>query len=135
MIRAVLQGLLDETGASRVTLRRGEGFPVVEEVLAPGAPAIAGEQTVDMGTQPVALEVAAGRQVVNDDSATAYDDPEYHRMRELYGGLAAQIVTPVFRDGEVVAIVSLHQLEAPRRWTEAEVARCRAAADRIADLL
>ena len=135
MIRAILQGLLEETGASRVTLRRGQGFPVVEEILAPGANSIADERTLDMRTQPVAIEVAAGRQVVHDDSATAYDDPEYHRMRELYGGLAAQIVTPVIVSGEVAGIVSLHQLGEPRHWTEGEVAACRAAAARVAELL
>jgi GAF domain-containing protein len=135
VIRALLQELLGEMGASRVTLRHGEGFPVVEEVLASGAPAISGEQTVDMRTQPVALEVGAGRQVVQDDSAAAYDDPEYHRMRELYGGLAAQIVTPVFSDGEVVAIISLHQLGTTRHWTEAEIERCRDIAGRVAELL
>ena len=135
MIRAILQGLLEDTGASRVTLRRGEGFPVVEEILAPGAKSIADERTLDMRTQPVAIEVAAGRQVVHDDSATAYDDPEYHRMRDLYGGLAAQIVTPVIVGGEVAGIVSLHQLGEPRHWTEGEVAACRAAAARVAELL
>ena len=135
MIREVLQELLDELGASRVTLRHGEGFPVAEEVLAPGAPSIIGEQTIDMRTQPVAVEVGAGRQVVQDDSAAAYDDPEYHRMRELYGGLAAQIVTPVFADGDVVAIISLHQLGTTRHWTEAEIERCREVAARVAELL
>lgn len=135
MIRAILQGLLEDSGASRVTLRRGEGFPVVEEVLAPGVGSIAGEQTIDMRTQPVAIEVAAGRQVVQDDSAAAYDDPAYHRMRELYGGLAAQIVTPVFVGGDVAGIISLHQLGEPRHWTEEEIEACRVAAARVAELL
>ena len=36
-------------------------------------------------------------------------------MRETYGGLAAQIVTPVMPDGSVTGIVSLHQLGSPRR--------------------
>jgi GAF domain-containing protein len=65
----------------------------------------------------------------------AYDDPAFHRMREVYGGLAAQIVTPITRGGEVVAIVSLHQLGAPRQWTEAEIATCREAAARLVELL
>jgi GAF domain-containing protein len=135
VIRPVLEDLLERTGASRVTLRHGEGFPVVEEVLAPGVHSIAAETTLDLRTQPVAVEVASGRQVVHDDSASAYDDPEYQRMRTLYGGLAAQIVTPVFAGGEVVAIVSLHQLGEPRHWTEDEVEACWAAAARVAELL
>ena len=43
-------------------------------------------------------------------------------MLEAYGGLAAQIVTPVLREGRLEAILSLHQLGAPRRWTEDEIA-------------
>ena len=51
-------------------------------------------------SQPVVLEVQRGVQVVQDDSAGAYDDPAFQRMLEAYGGLAAQIVTPVMRRRE-----------------------------------
>src|SRR5260370_12077545 len=139
-IDVILSGLLAETGASRVTLRRdvpGEyAFPVTHEALAPGVGSLREEHTIDLRTQPVALEVAAERQVVQDDSATAFDDPAFHRMRAIYGGLAAQIVTPVARDGGGVAgIVSVHQLGNPRSWTEAEVDACRRAATSLAELL
>jgi GAF domain-containing protein len=138
-IDAILVELLAETGASRVTLRQhlaGEyAFPVTHEALAAGAESLREERTIDLRTQPVALEVATGRQVVQDDCAQAYDDPAFHRMREVYGGLAAQIVTPVARDGEVVGIVSVHQLGTPRRWTDDEVESCRAAAARLLGLL
>jgi GAF domain-containing protein len=139
-IDAILADLLAETGASRVTLRRdlpGDyAFPVTHEALAPGVGSLREEHTVDLRTQPVALEVAAGRQVVQDDCATALDDPAFHRMREIYGGLAAQIVTPVARDGAGVAgIVSVHQLGTPRHWTEAEVEACRKAAASLGRLL
>src|SRR5438270_13666001 len=95
-IRAIVEGLLSETGASRVTLRQdvpGEyAFPVTYEALAPGVGSLMEERSVDLRTQPVAIEVGAGRQVVQNDSAAAYeDDSAYHRMREIYGGLAAQI--------------------------------------------
>jgi GAF domain-containing protein len=56
-------------------------------------------------------------------------------MREVYGGLAAQIVTPVLTDGRLAGIVSLHQLGSPRRWTEAEIESCRAAAARVGELI
>jgi GAF domain-containing protein len=139
-IDAILSDLLAETGASRVTLRQsvsGEyAFPVTHEALAPGVGSLRDERTVDLRTQPVALEVAAGRQVVQDDCATAYDDPAFHRMREVYGGLAAQIVTPVIPEGDgVVGIVSVHQLGAPRQWTAAEIEACRTAAARLGELL
>ena len=135
----VLHALLSSTGASRVTLREdvpGDyAFPVTHEALAPGVGSLRGERTVDLRNQPVALEVAAGRQVVQDDCAQAFDDPAFHRMRETYGGLAAQIVTPVLSDGRVAGIISLHQLGSPRRWTEEEIDACRAAATRAGDLL
>ena len=135
----LLQELLDGTGASRVTLRQDVPgdykFPVTHEVLAPGVGSLKEERTVDLRNQPVALEVAAGRQVVQDDCATAYDDPAFHRMRETYGGLAAQIVTPVMPNGSVKGIVSLHQLGDPRRWTEEEIEACQATATRVGELL
>src|SRR3954462_5059458 len=111
-IDTILADLLATTGAGRVTLRQklpgGYAFPVTHEAVAPGVGSLRDERTVDLRTQPVALEVAAGRQVVQDDSASAYDDPAFQRMREVYGGLAAQIVTPVVQDG-VTGIVSVHQ--------------------------
>jgi GAF domain-containing protein len=135
----VLGGLLAGTGASRVTLRQdlpGDyAFPVTHEALAPGVGSLMRERTVDLRNQPVALEVSRGRQVVQDDCAAAYEDPAFHRMRETYGGLAAQVVTPVMHDGAVTGIVSLHQLGSPRHWTELEIEACRAAAARVAELI
>lgn len=131
----LLQNLLAETGASRVTLRQGEGFAVSYEARAPGVASIRGEDSIDLSRQPVALEVSSGRQVVQTDSRHAYDDPEFQRMLKVYGGLAAQIVTPVFSDNEVRAILSLHQLGEPRAWTDEEIQRCRRASERIAELL
>jgi GAF domain-containing protein len=135
----LIRGLLDDTGASRVTLRQdlpGEyAFPVTHEALAPGVGSLMAERSVDLSSQPVALEAFQGRQVVQDDCAAAYDDPAFHRMRETYGGLAAQIVTPVMPGGAVKGIVSLHQLGTPRQWTEAEIESCRITAGRLAELL
>jgi GAF domain-containing protein len=135
----VLRDLLEATRASRVTLRRdlpGElPFSVVEEVLAPGVGSIRDDVSVDLPSQPVVLEVQRGAQVVQDDSAAAYDDPAFQRMLEAYGGLAAQIVTPVMREGRLEAILSLHQLGAPRSWTAEEVAEASRAAERIEALL
>jgi GAF domain-containing protein len=135
----VIRGLLDDTGASRVTLRQdlpGDyAFPVTHEALAPGVGSLMHERTVDLRSQPVALEIAAGRQVVQDDCATAYDDLAFHDMRETYGGLGAQIVTPVTANGAVVGIVSLHQLGSRRHWTDEEIEACRSTAVRVAELL
>lgn len=137
-IDAILDGLLSETGASRATLRQdvaGDVFPVTHEALGDGSASIRGVATPDMARQPVVLEVQAGRQVVQEDCVAASDEPHFREMLELYGGLRAQIVTPIARDGSVVAIVSLHQLGRTRSWTADEVATTSAAAERIGGLL
>jgi hypothetical protein len=39
------------------------------------------------------------------------------------------------RDGDVIAILSVHQLGKARQWSDDEVARCRRTAEEIAELL
>jgi GAF domain-containing protein len=138
-IAAILEELLAETGASRVTLRRGVedgyAFPVTDEALAPGVASLRDERSVDLRTQPVAVEVRTRGQVVQEDSRTAHDDPAFQRMLDVYGGVAAQIVTPVESDGRTTAILSVHQLGSPRRWTRDERDACSRAAERIGPLL
>ena len=138
-VQSILQALLAETRASRVTLRRGVSdgyaFPVTDEALAPGVASLKEERTVDLRTQPVALEVQRRGQVVQDDCRTAYDDPAFQQMLETYGGLAAQIVTAVVAEEGLAAIVSVHQLGSPRQWSEDEANACRRAAANLARLL
>ena len=138
-VQTILEALLSETGASRVTLRQdvpGDyAFPVTHEALGTGVGSLRDERSVDLRNQPVALEVAAGRQVVQDDCAQAFDEPAFHRMREVYGGLAAQIVTPVLAGTRVAGIVSLHQLATTRHWSGQEIEACRAAARKVEGLL
>jgi GAF domain-containing protein len=135
----VLEALRSTTRASRVTLRRDvagtDPFPVGEEARALGVESLREERSVHLPTQPVVLELQRGRQVVQDDCATAYADPDFQAMLVAYGGLAAQIVTPIEVDGRLEAIVSVHELGAKRHWTEDEVAAATAAAERIRELL
>lgn len=138
-VRTVLEELLRATGASRVTLRQdvpGDyAFPVTHEALASGAGSLREERTVDLRTQPVVRELHEGRQVVQDDSRSASADPAFQRMLDTYGGLAAQIVTPIFLDGRLASILSVHQLGSRRSWTEAEVSLASEAAGRVRALL
>jgi GAF domain-containing protein len=135
----VVDDLLAATKASRCTLRRdvpGGFFPVTHEALAAGAPSIRDERTTDLRKAPVVRQLLETRaQVVQDDCATTFDDPAFQRMLEAYGGLGAQVVTPVFVDGRLAAIVSLHQLGAPRRWSDEEVGLAREAGERVRALL
>jgi GAF domain-containing protein len=137
-IDAILEQLLAGTGASRVTLREdvtGDVFPVTHEALADGVPPITGMATPDMARQPVVLEVQQGRQVVQDDCLAASEEPHFRTMLELYGGLRAQIVTPVVHDGRVAAIVSLHQLGRTRQWRQEEIDAASATAEQVGELL
>jgi GAF domain-containing protein len=138
-IDSILGDLLRALGASRVTLRQdlpGEyAFPVTHEALGPGVASLVDERTVDLRNQPVVRELMRGHQVVQPDCRAAFDEPAFQRMLETYGGLAAQVVTPIVLGDRLAAIVSLHQLGTPRAWTDAEVAACSATADRVVQLL
>lgn len=138
-VDTILAELLETLAASRVTLRQdlpGDyAFPVTHEALANGVSSLADERTVDLRNQPVVHELLQGRQVVQPDCATAFSDPAFQRMRETYGGLAAQIVTPVLVGDRLAAILSLHQLGEPRAWTAQDVEMCTNAATRVGALL
>ena len=137
-IDGILGELLAATGASRVTLRQdvpGDVFPVTNEALADGTPSIRGVATPEMARQPVVLEVQQGRQVVQEDCRAASAAPHFREMLELYGGLRAQIVTPIVRGGRVTAIVSLHQLGRTRHWTDGEIEAARETARKVGELL
>jgi GAF domain-containing protein len=140
---APIEQLLDElrvaVGVQRVTVRievPGGGFPVAYESLAPGTGSLR-EDTTDMTKQPVPRMLGEqGGQVVQDDSAAAFPgNNAFHEMRDRFGGMRAQIVTGCYRDGSLVAVLSVHDLHAPRHFSEAERGLCRAAATAIAGML
>lgn len=138
-IEQLIEELRRELGVQRATVRvdvPGAVFPVAYEVLAPGTGSIRDDPT-DMTKQPVPRVLAEqDGQVVQDDAAAAFpDDPEFHAMRVRFGGLRAQIVTGCYRDGTLVALLSIHDLAAPRTFSPAERQRCRAAAAAIAEQL
>ena len=138
-IQQVLEDVRAQLGVQRATVRLdvpGDVFPVRYEALAGGAGSIR-DAAVDMTRQPVPRVLAEhGGQVVQEDAAAAFPgDAQFHEMRERFGGLRAQIVTGCYRDGELVALLSVHDLTAPRSFGEQERGICRAAAAAIAGML
>jgi GAF domain-containing protein len=138
-IAEVLDELRVAMDAQRATVRIDVPeayFPVAYESLAPGAGSLRDDST-DLRTQPVPRILAeSGGQVVQEDAAAAFpDDAAFHEMRERYGGMRAQIVTGCYRDGNLLALLSIHDLRSPRRFSEAERGLCRAAAAAIAEEL
>ena len=140
MIDDLLAELGEQLEVQRVTLRlpaEDSVFPIAYEWCAPSVHSIRDTPRLDMSKQPVVLKMVGGAsQVVEDDCATASPDPVYHEMRELFGGLQAQIVTALRDDdGEIVGLLSVHDLTAPRTWSDAEQAWARETADEIRGLL
>ena len=123
----VLEGLLGSTGASRVTLRetrRGLCVPVTHEALSPGVGSLREERTVDLRTQPVALEVAAGRQVVRTTARRRTTTRPSTGCARRTAASPRRSSPRCFRGDSVVGIVSLHQLGEPRHWTDEEIDWC-----------
>jgi GAF domain-containing protein len=138
VLRSLVAELRVMFDVGRCTLRLplGGSFPVVHEALAPGAGSIVGDTEVDLSGQPVVKVITEEhRQVVQDDCRRAYDDPAFQRMLEVYGGMGAQIVTPVLAGDELAGIVSLHHLGGPRRWTREEIDLAAGAARLVARIL
>jgi GAF domain-containing protein len=128
-LQEILESLLADLDGSRVTLRQdieGDVFPVTHEALAAGAPSIIGVSTPNMAGQPVVTRVLAGDQIIQDDCEAEFtDDEPFQQMLGLYGGMCAQIVTPIVIDQSTKAIISLHILGHTREWTDADAERCR----------
>lgn len=135
LIAEILEELGEDLEVQRVTVRlKAEDavFPIAHEWLGGGAASIRDAPEVDMATQPVVLAMQAGaEQVAQDDCAAATDDPGFQEMLRLFG-TRAQIVTAVRdRSGEIVLLLSVHDLVAPRTWSDIERRWCRHGADRI----
>jgi maleate isomerase len=129
---AIVVALREHVAVDRCTLRldvEGEYFPVVHESLTAGTGSLIGDRKVSLQGQPVVEAILGGaEQVVQPDCASASADPAFQAMLGHYGGLGAQIVTPVKNGDELLGIISLHHLGGPREWSEHELALPRAGA-------
>jgi GAF domain-containing protein len=136
---ALVAALRQAVSVDRCTLRldvAGDYFPVVHESRTPGTSTLIGDREISLQGQPVVDAILAGaEQVVQPASVAASDDPAFQAMLAHYGGLGAQIVTPV-RDGEaLLGIISLHHLGRPRDWSASDLALARAAAELVRRLV
>lgn len=136
---AIVETLREQVGVDRCTLRlevAGEYLPVVHEALTPGTGSLIGDRNVSLQGQPVVEAILGGvEQVVQPDCAVASDDPAFQAMLGHYGGMGAQIVTPVKDGDQLLGIISLHHLGSPREWSERELALPRAGADLVRRLV
>jgi GAF domain-containing protein len=136
---AIVGALREHVGVDRCTLRldvAGEYFPVVHESLTAGVGTLIGDRKVSLRGQPVVEAILAGaEQVVQPDCAVASEDPAFHAMLGHYGGLGAQIVTPVRDGGELSGIISLHHLGSSREWSARERALAHYGAELVRRLI
>lgn len=136
---ALVAALRQQVRVDRCTLRlevAGEYFPVLHEALSAGTGTLIGDRKVSLQGQPVVEAILAGaEQVVQPDCAAASDDPAFQAMLGHYGGMGAQIVTPVRQGTELLGIISLHHLGSPRAWSERDLALPRAGAELVRRLV
>lgn len=143
LIGAALSGLVSEmrerVGVQRCTLRldvEQDYFPVVYESRLDGVRTLVGDREVSLKGQPVVEAILGGiEQVIQPDCASASDDPKFQAMLASYGGMGAQIVTPVRAGERLLGIISLHHLGGPREWSDRELAIPRDGADLVARLI
>jgi GAF domain-containing protein len=64
-----------------------------------------------------------------------YSEDYFRDLIELYGGMAAFIATPVWLDGRLEGVISLHQLGHAREWSDADVAAAAAAGESVRAVL
>jgi GAF domain-containing protein len=138
-LQAMIERLRELVGVERCTLRLerpGEYFPVVHEARTPGTGTLIGDRVISLQGQLVVNQILAGaEQVIQTDSATVSEEPAFRAMLAHYGGLGAQIVTPVRHGETLVGILSLHHLGGPREWSEGDLGLARSAARLVRHVL
>jgi GAF domain-containing protein len=124
-----LQWLVDrlraETGASRATVRGQAGddpVALLAESLAPGVESMAdGQQPAAITAAPTYVVLRETRAIlVQDDCVNEGPEPP-RSMIERYR-VRAQLVAPVLGGGELIGTISVHQQDAVRHWTQADIA-------------
>jgi maleate isomerase len=123
--QALMEELLERTGASRTTLRLddepGKVFPVKAEAVAPGIHPIAGDETIPIRESATYKWIDRERRMLVQTDLLTADPAPAAALMERYGG-RAQMLAPLEHDGELVGLVSVHYAPGPRDWTPEDIA-------------
>ena len=139
-LQAILDRLREGLRVQRCTLRQNVNaayaFPVTHESRGDGVWSLRGDFTIIQSGQPVIEKLLKERaQVVQNDARSTSTEPLFHVMLKHYGDMRAQIVTPLFREDRLAAVLSIHSLKELRDWTPEETALGRSAAQTLGLLI
>jgi maleate isomerase len=139
-VKEVVEALLVETRASRVTVRVDDPLlglhvdDVAVEARADGVRSLQGERSIDQRAAATARWVELHRAtLVQEDVATAAVRPPQALMG-IYA-VKAQMLAPMVREGRLVGWVSVHDVRRPRPWHPDQRAAAERAAAIVMDLL
>jgi len=139
-IEAILNRLLDATGASRGTLRaddpaRGwQADTPCAEVLRHGAPTMMNDASVNHRAAPTIQWIIKTGQILKQEDLTAVESAPPWQLIQIFKA-KAQMVGPVYKGDWVYGWVSAHDITGPRPWTPEDDAAMRAATEAVAKLV
>ena len=117
--------LRKDVGVFRTTLRLDrpepgdEVFPIVVESVGEGAESIKGPLPFNLRVTGTYEFLANEKRILVQDDCNEGPNPPKHLM-EVFG-VGAQLLGPLFKDGELYGIISVHHAATPREWTDDEV--------------
>jgi maleate isomerase len=118
-----LRKLRERLNVMRVTLRldvRGKNFPVVGEAVAPGAPSIRHDESVDQRGAATAQWIMKNRSVLVQSNFSSSDIRPPAALIAAYA-VMAQMLAPVVHHDRVVGWISVHSA-VERDWKANEIA-------------
>ena len=135
---AILRGLLEETNASRTTLRIDLpqfGLNVnapAAEALAPGVHSIKQQTSLDQ-RKAVAIKWLEKNRRVFVENDCLNTTPDVAPEKEVTGvyGIRSEMVAPVIRKDDLIGWVSVHNVCGPHKWTTSEIAAIEAACAKV----
>lgn len=135
----IMRRLLEETGASRTTLRadiEALGVSVnlpMAEALRPGVNSLRGDGSVNQRAAETVEWLEAHRTILvqNDFDAAPYPPAA---LVQSYG-TKAQMLGPIFIGDRLIGWISVHENTGPRQWAAADVAALREAITRASAII
>ena len=137
---AILAQLLDETQASRTTLRvdlpeRSVSVQLpLAEARAEGVPSMLQDGSIDQRAGLPSLWMEKHRKPLFQEDLEHAEPAPPRALLDKYGA-KAQMLAPVEEDGAMIGWVSVHHLPGPREWTAHDRAALESAVARITHLL